>query len=70
MPQFVKIGELYINLDLVRSVQPRVNDAGDVVRATLTYNTGDRAELHDEAARDLVAAIDPPKKDPPQLRTF
>jgi hypothetical protein len=65
MAQFVKIGNDYLNLDLVRGVEPRVNNEGAVEHVRLTYSNGDHGELKDEDARALVAAIDPPKKDAP-----
>ncbi len=60
VPQFAKIGQRYINLDLVRAVEPEVNDEGSVVRVVAVYSNGDQAVLTGEDAHALLAAIDPP----------
>jgi hypothetical protein len=62
---FAKIGQGYINLDLVRAVEPEVSDEGSVVRIVVVYSNGDQAVLTDEAAHALLAAIDPPTQSSP-----
>jgi hypothetical protein len=65
---FLKLRTQYINLDAITHVDVQTNAPDDqVTSATVYFLSGhqDSLSLRGEDAQALVAAIDPPQKDPP-----
>ncbi len=67
--QFAKLSTRYINLDTITHLDLQRDAQNTVTSATVYFLSGhqDSLSLAGEDAQTLVAAIDPPKKDPPSM---